>query len=267
MRTEDAWDAILTPLSELVAAHLGLHFPRERHADLRRGVCGAAKEAGSEDPLRYAESLLSNPLSREQLAMLAAQFGAVNPGAILHRNAVNRPRPQPVVISARTPVTAAPAPDVPMVFFKRPAANEPHVKPPEKFTDALASLTRRLASEGRLSEALVWSKQWVSAEKLNAAAHFLHAMIAQELGDLEAARRSLQKSIYLQPDFALGHFALGNLARRESRQREAVRHFENALGVVRDLAPEALIPQSDGLTAGRLAEMIAALLPAASHTP
>jgi chemotaxis protein methyltransferase CheR len=465
MQAEEAWDAILTPLSEVVAANLGLHFPRERHMDLQRGVCGAAKEVGSQDPLRYAQSLLSNALSREQLAPLAAhltvgetyffrdrptfdaltaealpelirmrredgskvlrfwstacstgeeayslailirqllpdwqdwrltilatdinehalrkaregvygkwsfrncppeiqeryftpasegedqyairpeikslvkfeplnlakdtfpaaasdtvsmdvilcrnvliyftaehtqslieklrhalaqggwlavspsecsqtlfsRFAAFNfPGAILYRKPAIRPRPQPVVISARTPVTVAPAVDEPTVTFSRPAANEPDVKPPEKSASALATLTRRLADEGRLSEALVWSKQWVSAEKLNAAAHYLHATIAQELGDLDAARRSLQKSIYLQPDFALGHFALGNLARMELRQREAVRHFENALGVVRDLAPEVLLPESDGLTAGRLAELIAALLPAARATP
>jgi chemotaxis protein methyltransferase CheR len=195
---------------------------------------------------------------------LFSQFAAINfPGAILYRKTANRPRPQPVVISAQTPVTTTTL-DIPTLALTRPAANEPEVAP-AKSANALAMLTRRLANEGRLSEALVWSKQWVSAEKLNAAAHYLHATIAQELGDVEAARRSLQRSIYLQPDFALGHFALGNLARKESRQRESIRHFENALDVVRDLAPEMLLPESDGLTAGRLAELIAALLSPASR--
>jgi chemotaxis protein methyltransferase CheR len=461
MQVEGAWDPILTQLSEVVAANFGLHFPRERHADLQRGVCGAAKDLGCANPLLYAESLLSHPVRPRELSALAAhltvgetyffrerptfdalagevlpdlirtrreagskvlrlwstacstgeeayslailvrqllpdwqswrltilatdinehalrkaregvygkwsfrncppefqeryftrvsdeqyairpdlkssvkfeslnlaqdtfpatatdtvamdvvlcrnlliyftprqtqsligklrkslthggwlvvspsecsqtlfsQFVTVNfPSAILYRKAGNRPRPQPIVIPARTPVISTSL-DVPTLACTRPAANEPHVRP-ERTPNALATLTRSLANEGRLSEALVWSKQWVSAEKLNAAAHYLHATIAEELGDPETARRALQKSVYLQPDFALAHFALGTLARKQSRQREATRHFENALGIVRDLAPEMLLPESDGLTAGRLAELLATLLSSAPRTP
>ncbi len=39
-------DPVLAKVSELVAAHLGLHFPQERWRDLERGLKAAAPELG-----------------------------------------------------------------------------------------------------------------------------------------------------------------------------------------------------------------------------
>jgi chemotaxis protein methyltransferase CheR len=41
---------------------------------------------------------------------------------------------------------------------------------------------------------------------------------------------------------------------------EANKHFANALRVLRGSPPDALLPESDGMTAGQLAEIIASLL-------
>jgi chemotaxis protein methyltransferase CheR len=126
----------------------------------------------------------------------------------------------------------------------------------------LAQKARTLANEGRLAEARRLSERWLRTDKLDHAAHYLHATITQELGDHGAARRSLQTTIYLQPDFALGHFALGTLARRESRHTEARRHFETALRVLQNHPPEEVLPESDGMTASQLADLVATLLSA-----
>jgi len=47
---------------------------------------------------------------------------------------------------------------------------------------------------------------------------------------------------YLRPDFALAHFALGNLARAEVRNTEANRHYANALHLLRGCPPDELLP-------------------------
>jgi len=117
-----------------------------------------------------------------------------------------------------------------------------------------------LANQGRHADALVWCERWIAANKIDAAAHYVHATVLQEMGEREAARRSLQRAVYLQPDFALGHFVLGNFARADARTTEAERHFLNTLYVLRDSSPDALLPESDGLTAGRLVEIITTLL-------
>jgi chemotaxis protein methyltransferase CheR len=123
-------------------------------------------------------------------------------------------------------------------------------------------LTRALANLGRLDEALGSCGHWLAADKLDTAGHYLRAMILLEQGDEPPARAALQRALYLAPDFVPAHFALGNLARLHGRGTEARRHFDNALQLLGRCHPEEVLPESDGLTAGRLAETIRALSPA-----
>lgn len=131
-------------------------------------------------------------------------------------------------------------------------------QPSEKLR-VLALLTRALANQGVLDEALDASERWIATDKLDAAAHYLHAMVLQELGERARARAALNCAVYLQPEFTLAHFALGNHARAEARVAEARRHFDNAARLLAGLAADDPVPESEGLTAGRLREIIVAL--------
>jgi chemotaxis protein methyltransferase CheR len=124
---------------------------------------------------------------------------------------------------------------------------------------ALGLLTRALANQGVLDEALDACERWIALDKLDAAAHYLDAMVLQELGERARARAALQRAVYLQPEFALAHFALGNHARAEARPAEARRHFDNASRLLAAMQAEDAVPESEGLTAGRLREIIFAL--------
>lgn len=124
---------------------------------------------------------------------------------------------------------------------------------------ALGLLTRALANQGVLDEALRVSERWIASDKLDAAAHYLHAMVLQELGERARARAALQCAVYLHPEFALAHFALGNHARAEARVTEARRHFANAARLLEGLPADSSLPESEGLTAGRLREIIVSL--------
>lgn len=155
----------------------------------------------------------------------------------------------------------AEAASVLLAAFAQESAQPP--PPPSRAAQgprAFSLLARALANQGQLADALAWSARWIAADKIDSAAHYLHAMILQEMGERDAARRSLHRTLYLQPGFALAHFALGNLTRADSHGAQANRHFENALHLLRDRPPEELLPQSDGLTAGRLLEIIATVL-------
>jgi len=117
-------------------------------------------------------------------------------------------------------------------------------------------LARALANQGKLADALAWCERWLAADKLDASGHYLRAMILQELRDPEQARRSLQRAIYLDQEFIVGHFALGNLARDSDKPEEADKHFANALQLLHRCEPGEILPESEGLTAGRLTEII-----------
>jgi chemotaxis protein methyltransferase CheR len=187
---------------------------------------------------------------------LFSGFSAVNfPGAVFYRKG----NAEYQVPSPSEPFSPALPSASPLASPKAPAVAPGTFIPPVVLkADEFARLTRARANEGRLDEALAWSERWIVADKLDAVAHYLNAMVHQELGDREQARRSLQRAIYLDADFVLAHFALGNLAERGQRVN---RHFHHALELLRRMPASEIVPESDGLTAGRLSEIIATLLP------
>lgn len=124
---------------------------------------------------------------------------------------------------------------------------------------AMPLLARALANQGRLVDALTWCDRWLAADKLDAAGHYLRAAVLIEKGEPGEARRSLQRAVYLRPDFVVAHFSLGNLARSNGKPIEAAQHFGNALQLLSRYQPADLLVESDGLTAGQLAEAITAL--------
>ncbi len=135
-----------------------------------------------------------------------------------------------------------------------------YAQPPPAGAVEFSLLTRALANQGQLSEARAWCDRWLAADKLDAAGHYLRAVILQELGEYDAARQALQRAVYLRPEQVLAHFALGNLARSTGSATEAERHFRNALRLLKSLPPDETLPESDGLTAGRLTEIITSLV-------
>jgi chemotaxis protein methyltransferase CheR len=123
----------------------------------------------------------------------------------------------------------------------------------------LALYAHALANQGDLSAALEASERWIERDKLDAAAHYLNAMVLQELGERVRSRGALQRAVYLKPEFTLAHFALGNCARAEARHAEAQKHFRNAARLLDDREADEPVPESEGLSVGRLREIITAL--------
>jgi chemotaxis protein methyltransferase CheR len=223
------------------------------------------------------------------------RFAPINaPGAILYqkRDAKVHPAPlwTPPVLSESAPIIA-PALETPVSFTPPEPVEEPAraAAPPTPFAvaaslyqegrygeaadtllnsidtagapnlPAFSLLARALANQGKLADALIWCDRWVAADKLDACGHYLRAVVLQELGDTEQSRRSLQRATYLRPEFVLAHFTLGNLARAGGQNDEADKHFHNASHLLEACPPDDVLPESDGLTAGRLTEIISSI--------
>jgi len=123
-----------------------------------------------------------------------------------------------------------------------------------------ALLARICANLGELAEARAWAEKAIGEDKLNAESHYLRAIILQEQGANEEGVAALKRALYLDPDFVLAHFALGNLAVRQKNFKEADKHFANVLGLLADYSSNEVLSQSDGLAAGRLKEMVASAM-------
>ena len=121
-------------------------------------------------------------------------------------------------------------------------------------------LARASANQGKLAEALGWCDRGIAADKLNPANYYLRAVVLQEQGEMAQAAASLRQALYLDHNFVLAHFALGNLARHSGKLREADKHLNNALKILRGYKHDDVLSEAEGITAGRLTEIITSLL-------
>ena len=99
-------------------------------------------------------------------------------------------------------------------------------------------------------------KKVIQLEKVNTEAYFLLANIYNEQGKIEEAVDAINKALFLDPNFSMAHFLLGNIKRNSYKNNEAIRHYNSALKSLSKLKEDEVVAGSDGLTAGRLSEMI-----------
>lgn len=113
-------------------------------------------------------------------------------------------------------------------------------------------LVRICANQAKLDEALEWCGMAIESDRLNPAIYYLQAAISRELGQLDLARIALRQVLYLDHRFVVAHIALADLARTQGMHAEAVKHCRHALALLANRDPEAIVPESDGMTAGQL---------------
>lgn len=125
---------------------------------------------------------------------------------------------------------------------------------------ALVLLARACANQGRLADALKWCKKAIAADTLNPGYHYLLATILLEHGLLEETIQSLKKALYLDPHFVLAYFVLGNIMQKQGEPETSRKYFKNAFELASAQKPEEALPESEGMTAGRLSEIIEAMM-------
>ncbi len=133
------------------------------------------------------------------------------------------------------------------------------LKTGETPVDALKLLAKSYANLGKFSEAVECCELAITADRLQAQNYYLLAVILQEEGRLEEAATVLNRALYIDQDYVPAYFSLGNLNMQTGRKQEAQRNFANALRLLEKRNPNDSLPEADGLTAGRLAEIIQAI--------
>ncbi|HDQ44064.1 MAG TPA: tetratricopeptide repeat protein [bacterium] len=130
------------------------------------------------------------------------------------------------------------------------------LKDDPKNVAAIILSAKIMANQGRLEEALLFCEQALKIDKLDAENHHLHAVILFEMGKTEDATTALKRVLYLESDFIMAYFMMGNIALQNGKNGESVKYFDNALQLLSQYRPEDILPRSDGMTAGHLREMI-----------
>lgn len=120
----------------------------------------------------------------------------------------------------------------------------------------LALACRDCANRGAFDEARRWGEAAVAADKCDPGLRYLLASVLEESGQPEDAKAALRQTLYLDPDHVLAHFALATLLRRLGQTSRAAAHFTVARRLLDANAADALLPDGEGMTAGRLREII-----------
>ncbi|MBT4485487.1 MAG: tetratricopeptide repeat protein [Candidatus Latescibacteria bacterium] len=124
----------------------------------------------------------------------------------------------------------------------------------------ISFLIRSYANQGKLGEASTWCEKAIGVDKVNPGHHYLCSTILQEQGRIEDAIVSLKRALFLDPDFVLAYYSLGNIMLALGRLEESRKPFENALEILSTLPREKEIQESEGITAGRLMEIITSMV-------
>jgi len=121
-------------------------------------------------------------------------------------------------------------------------------------------MVRIHANQGEFADALHWCERSIATDRINPTGHYLMAMIALEQGRPEEAIMLLKRTLYLDQDFVMAHFTLGNLYHRQSRNKEAGKCFANTKALLKSCSLEEIVPESEGMTAGRLLEIVLSII-------
>lgn len=138
---------------------------------------------------------------------------------------------------------------------------------PAQSAEAACRNAQECANRGDLSQARTWCERAIAADKLNAARYYLLATILQEQGETTEAAAALGRALYLEPAFVMAHFTLANLMRSAGQQGEAERHFRQTRLLLKALPVDEIVPASEGLTAGRILDVVDAIQSDQTRTP
>jgi chemotaxis protein methyltransferase CheR len=133
----------------------------------------------------------------------------------------------------------------------------------EIFQNTLAeqkTTIKKLANQGKLDEALLNCNNAIAYNLLAADMYFLQATILQELNKNNEAVVALKQAIYINPNYLICHFTLGNLLMRQGDSKAANQYFNNTLELLNSSPKDDIIQESEGLSSQQIKEIILATL-------
>lgn len=133
--------------------------------------------------------------------------------------------------------------------------NRKHATPSVTEKDLVPKI-RKLADRGELNGAIAECEKAITKNKVDARLRFLLANILQENGETDKAVESLNVAKYLDPKFVLAYYSLANIYLQTGKIKQAKKNYENAISLLKSYKPDEVIPESEGLTAGRIKEII-----------
>jgi chemotaxis protein methyltransferase CheR len=117
-------------------------------------------------------------------------------------------------------------------------------------------LGQACANLGLWSEAEGWCREAIREDPLSLQAHYVLALVLQHQGELKAAIEAMRRVVYIDRTYILGHFGLADLYRGSNQIPQALKSLDNARRLLEARSGPELVPDSGGITFGRLQETV-----------
>jgi len=85
------------------------------------------------------------------------------------------------------------------------------------------------ADLGHLDDAIKQAESVLADRPLTAGARYILGIISQQRGDMDAALSEFRRTVYIDRDFVLAHFAIANIHRARGENADACREYQNTL--------------------------------------
>jgi len=140
-------------------------------------------------------------------------------------------------------------------FIEKLLKNENETEFLKNHSQEILLLIQSLANQVKLSQALNWCDKAIEINKIDPAPCYLKALILQELHDEQGSIHFFQRTLYLNPNFALAEFSLAVLLSRKGVNPEAKHHFKNTLKILESHHPSDILWEADAMSAEKLTKM------------
>jgi len=117
-------------------------------------------------------------------------------------------------------------------------------------------LVKCYANMGQLENAKLWCAKLLVTNNLTSESYHFIATVFLESNDFVSAETALRKALYLDQTNVSALITLGNALKRQGKKQGGLRCFENAQEILDKMDYDVLVPGFDGLTAGRIKEMV-----------
>ena len=117
-------------------------------------------------------------------------------------------------------------------------------------------LIKSCANLGELDEALEYCSKWLEVNRFNAECYFLKANVLVEKRLISEAIVTLRQGLYLDPDHLMSHVMMVHLIRSSENSVSLNLHLKNVKRILNGLDDNVVLKEAEGLTVGRILEMI-----------
>lgn len=109
-----------------------------------------------------------------------------------------------------------------------------------------------LANEGEILNALKLCDEALDHYSVEALFHYLKGVLYQELEQPDGAVKAMKEAIFLDPQFVVAHYTLGNLLIKQGDHKNGQRHLRNAQELLEQLKPNDPLKGADEMSAAQL---------------